>query len=58
MVLTSSNQALVKQDSGKDSEIVKIQQMLDSRKRKLSAQFFDSTGRKICALMLPKDKHV
>lgn len=53
MVLVPSNQSC---SNIQDSDIARIQQMLDTRKRKISQQFYDATGRKMCALVLPKTK--
>ena len=41
-----------------EQAIVNIQKMLDSQKRKSNQQIIDDAGRKICALLLPKEKHV
>ena len=58
MVLTYPE--LVNQQANIDAEkdILRIQQMLDAQKRKSNQQILDETGRKICALLLPKGKNV
>lgn len=60
MVLTTYSDLTKSDKLSKEQEQVamNIQRILDSQKRKSKQQFFDMTGRRLCALLLPKDKNV